>query len=113
MPPTEHPDTAPFWIDELAGDPPRARLGLTQDFIESLSPADRPPEIVGLELLPVGARLLPGDSFGLLQFPDRSVDLRAPFALTILDRNQRAIADPRLVAVSPYDQGWLIEFRRD
>jgi glycine cleavage system H lipoate-binding protein len=100
-----------FWTAPVASDPRRLRFGVTQDWIENLAP-DRPLEIVGLDLLPVGARLRTGDGLGILHLPDRAVDLRAPFPLTILLRNGDALADPRLLAESPTARGWLIEIQR-
>jgi glycine cleavage system H lipoate-binding protein len=109
MPPREDPATASFWLDAIPGAPGRARLGLTEAFLESLVTEGRELEVVGLELLPEGSQLRSGDSLGLLHLPDRAIDLRVPFALTILARNAAVLADPRLVRTSPYARGWLIE----
>lgn len=96
-----------LWCDPLPageGAPGGVRIGCREAWLESLGG-----EPVGLELLPVGSRIYPGDSLGLLHLPERSVDLRSPWSLRITARNVAALADARLVGLSPSLRGWLVE----
>ncbi len=94
----------PFWLEELGGG--RLRLGLSESWLETLTA-----EPVGLELAPPGTRLARGDTLGFLHLAERVHDLRAPAALEVLAVNEAAEADARLVRLSPYERGWLIEAR--
>ena len=101
----EDPSHDPFWLEDLAR-PGCARMGLRESFLETLAE-----ECVGLELAPVGSRLVRGDAFGFLHTGSRTHDLRAPFDLEILALNPAALADPGIVRLSPYGRGWLAEVR--
>lgn len=107
----EDESTDPFWVEELAEDPPghgaRLRLGLSETFLE------RTGELVSVELAPAGTRLLAGDTLGFAHTGTRAFDLRAPFALTIESLNTEALTDTRLVQGSSYHRGWLAIIRRD
>jgi glycine cleavage system H lipoate-binding protein len=95
-----------------AGEAGCLRLGLAADFVELLAPEEASPRPLALELAPVGARLAAGDALGCLHVATGTVDLRAPFGLVVVARNEAALADPRLVVASPHRRGWLIEARR-
>lgn len=82
-------------------------MGLTEAFLEELGG-----EVVGLELAAEGAAVGKREALGFLHTAEKTIDLRAPFALTVLARNAAALDDPRLVGASPYDRGWLAEVRR-
>lgn len=100
----ENAATEPFWIDELAGEESRARVGLTEPFLELIEE-----EVVGLELARPGMALVAGDLLGFLHTATRTLDLRLPFPLKVLAVNEEAVRDARLVRVAPYGRGWLAE----
>ena len=93
--------TYPFWLEET-GEPGRRRLGLSEVYLETLTHP-----LVGLELTAPQTRVNPGDTFGFLHTDSGSLDLRAPLRMEILETNTAALADARLVRVSPYNRGWL------
>jgi glycine cleavage system H lipoate-binding protein len=101
----EDDSTYPFWIEEMSGG--RARIGLSETYLETLGGE----EIVGVELQPVGMRLGPGDGLGFLFTGTRAIDLRAPLACEILAHNELIKNDARLIRLSPYHRGWLMEIR--
>ena len=94
-----------YWVDALGG--ARFRLGLAEGWLERLS-ADP----VALEIAPAGTRVRQGETLGFLHEPGRVHDLRAPFALTVERPNEAAEGDARLVRLSPYARGWLLEGAR-
>ena len=102
----EDASTYPFWLEEAA-EAGRARLGLSEAFLEALGAP-----CVGLELLAAGTRVARGEALGLLHTATRTLDLRAPFGLELLALNPAAVGDPALVRRSPYGRGWLAEVRR-
>jgi glycine cleavage system H protein len=97
--------TYPFWIEEQAGED-RARIGLTEDFLEGLES-----EPVALELASPGSRLERGATLGFLHTGTGTIDLTLPFAIEIVAINEEALADPLLVRRSPYGRGWLAQVR--
>jgi glycine cleavage system H lipoate-binding protein len=101
----EDASTYPFWLEEAA-EAGRARLGLSEVFLEKLGEP-----CLGLELLGAGTRLERGESLGFLHGATRTLDLRAPFALELLALNPAALENPALVRLSPYARGWLAEVR--
>ncbi len=91
----------PFWLEET-GEPGRWRLGLSEVYLETLTHP-----LVGLELTAPPTCVNHGDTFGFLHTDSGSLDLRAPFRMEILETNHAALADARLVRLSPYGRGWL------
>ena len=97
----ENETTYPFWIEEAPPGEP-AKLGLGIAFVEEIKE-----EFVGMELARPGSRLAAGDTLGILYTGTRALDLRLPFAISLASVNAEALADPRLVKLSPYGRGWL------
>ena len=102
----EDETTYPFWIDR--GEDARAvRVGLSERWIETLAAP-----LVGLELMPSGTRLRPGDSLGLLHTSEGTLDLALPFGGEVAAVNEAVGLDPGLIRRSPYHRGWLMDIER-
>lgn len=101
----EDESSYPFWVEDATEG--RARMGVVQAFLEELGE-----EVLGVELAPPETRLARGDTMGFLHTGTRTVDLRVPFGLEIIQINEEAVRDPRLVGRSAYGRGWLAEVRR-
>jgi glycine cleavage system H protein len=82
----------------------RRRVGLNAGWLENRSVS-----VVALELLPVGATVRAGDTFGFLHTPTDTLDLRASVAMHVVAVNGDVLARPRLVELAPHGRGWLIE----
>ena len=100
------PETFPFWTEHQA-ELGLIRIGLTESFLETLED-----DLVGLEWTVFSGHARKADTLGLLHTSRRSIDLRAPFAMEVLEVNSEVLQDPRLVRDSPYCDGWLAEVRR-
>lgn len=103
-----HEDTStyPFWTDRQA-ELEQIRIGLSEAFLEAIDE-----ELVGLDWTVGRGRVRKGDTLGLLHTSHRAIDLKAPFAMEIVNVNDEALQDPRLIRTSPYYEGWLAEVRR-
>lgn len=97
----------PYWLQSYGGDGPWHRLGLDESFLETLEGI-----LVGLELIEPGTHIDVGDTFGFVHLADHTIDLRAPFRMVLIERNDDATSDPRRVRLSPYHEGWLATIQR-
>ena len=52
-----------------------------------------------------------GTAIGFLESPKHFGPIRTPIGGVLLELNQRAIRDPRLVTASPYGEGWVAQLR--
>src|SRR5207249_9126573 len=52
-----------------------------------------------------------GTAIGFLESPKHFGPIRTPIGGVLLELNQRAIRDPRLVTDSPYGEGWVAQLR--
>lgn len=96
-----------FWIGEPDATG-RRRLGISEGWLDQLGGGEAA-EVLGLDLAAAGTAVRAGETFGFIYLPSKTVDLRAPLALRVASRNESALADPRLVSLSPSLRGWLIE----
>jgi glycine cleavage system H protein len=90
------------WI-VLDGD--SATIGIT-DFAQA-----QLGDVVFLELPAKGARLKPGESFGVIESVKAASDLYAPAPGTVLEVNEKLTQNPELVNSDPYGDGWLIKLK--
>ncbi|HLQ60633.1 MAG TPA: glycine cleavage system protein GcvH, partial [Candidatus Acidoferrales bacterium] len=65
-------------------------------------------DVVFLELPKKGAKVAPGDSFGVIESVKAASDLYAPVAGTVVEVNERLAQNPELVNADPYGEGWMI-----
>lgn len=74
-------------------------------------------DILYLELVPAGSPIIRGERFGSVESGKWVGNLIAPVSGTILEYNQDAVADPRLIQEDPYGTGWImkvdVEFESD
>src|SRR5438046_2274972 len=52
-----------------------------------------------------------GTAIGFVESPKHFGPIRTPIGGVLLELNQRAIRDPRLVTDSPYGEGWVAQLR--
>jgi glycine cleavage system H protein len=92
------------WID-LEGE--TATIGIT-DFAQA-----QLGDVVFLELPAKGAKVAPGQSFGVIESVKAASDLFAPVAGTVVEVNERLTQNPELVNSDPYGEGWLIKVKAE
>ncbi|MDQ6919794.1 MAG: glycine cleavage system protein GcvH [Candidatus Dormibacteraeota bacterium] len=68
-------------------------------------------DVVFLELPAKGAKLKPGESFGVIESVKAASDLYSPAAGTVLEVNEKLIQNPELVNSDPYGAGWLVKIQ--
>ena len=88
------------WITEEGG---VATVGITDYAQAQLG------DVVFLELPRAGAKVVAGESFGVIESVKAASDLYAPVAGTITEVNERLAQNPELVNREPYGDGWLIK----
>ncbi len=89
-----------FWVWVREG---RARLGLTPLHQESTG------AVVSLMFEAVGTELKRGEPFGSMEAEKHVGPLKTPLSGRICALNQEVLTNPRLVTLSPYEEGWLVE----
>lgn len=89
------------WLDWHTDN--RVRIGITE-FAQDLLGM-----IVFIELPDIGKHLLQGESYGCLESVKTVSDLCAPLSGQVVAVNERLKANPELVNLSAYEQGWIIE----
>jgi glycine cleavage system H protein len=91
------------WICTEAGD--KAKLGIT-DYAQS-----QLGDIVFLDLPAPGTRLTQSKKMGEIEAVKAVSDLFSPASGQVLEINQAAIDDPKLVNEDPYGAGWLVRLK--
>jgi len=66
-------------------------------------------DVVFLELPKAGAKVAPGEAFGVIESVKAASDLYTPAAGTVVEVNDRLGQNPELVNKDPYGEGWLIK----
>ena len=79
------------------------RVGITDYAQDALG------DIVYVSLPEVGAELADGTAVGELESTKSVSDVYAPFAGTVVARNEALDSTPELVNSDPYGDGWLFE----
>jgi glycine cleavage system H protein len=80
----------------------RATIGIT-DFAQA-----QLGDVVFLELPKAGAKVAPGEAFGVIESVKAASDLYPPAGGTVVEVNERLTQNPELVNQDPYGEGWLI-----
>ena len=80
-----------------------AKVGITGYAAEHIG------DIVFVELPKVGATVMAGSSFGVIEAVKSVSELFAPVSGTVVAINERVAKEPELVSADPYGAGWLIE----
>ena len=80
-------------------------VGITDFAQESLG------EITFVELPSVGITIGKGEFLCTIASQKTMVDLPAPLSGEVVSINQELERDPKLINESPYESGWLVEFR--
>ena len=88
---------------KLEGD--KVRVGL-DDYAQ-----DQLQAIVYVELPEVGASFKKGEPFGVVESVKAVVDCYMPVGGEIIAVNTTLVDSPQLVNESPYDEGWMIDFK--
>ena len=81
----------------------RATIGIT-DFAQA-----QLGDVVFLELPKTGAKVAPGEAFGVIESVKAASDLYAPVAGSVVEVNERLVQNPELVNKDPYGEGWLLK----
>ena len=68
-------------------------------------------DIVFIELPKVGAKLKKHDVFGTIEAVKAVSELYAPVSGEVLEINTRLDAEPALVNMSPYGDGWMVKMK--
>jgi glycine cleavage system H protein len=90
---------------QIAGD--IATVGISKFAVDQLT------DLIMIELPAVGARVVPGKSFGEIESVKAVSDLYAPLAGEVVEVNQQITGNVALLAEDPYDKGWLIKIKLD
>jgi glycine cleavage system H protein len=80
-----------------------AKVGITGYAAEHIG------DIVFDEHPKVGATVMAGSSFGVIEAVKSVSELFAPVSGTVVAINERVAKEPELVSADPYGAGWLIE----
>ena len=91
------------WICPEAGD--KAKLGIT-DYAQS-----QLGDIVFLDLPAPGTRLTQSKKMGEIEAVKAVSDLLSPASGQVVEINQSAIDNPKLVNEDPYGAGWLVRLK--
>lgn len=81
----------------------KATIGIT-DFAQA-----QLGDVVFLELPKAGAKVAPGEAFGVIESVKAASDLYAPVAGSVVEVNERLAQNPELVNKDPYGEGWLLK----
>jgi glycine cleavage system H protein len=84
-----------------------ATVGISKFAVDQLT------DLIMIELPAVGARVVPGKSFGEIESVKAVSDLYAPLAGEVVEVNQQVTGNVALLAEDPYDKGWLIKIKLD
>jgi glycine cleavage system H protein len=68
-------------------------------------------ELVHFEPPGEGAELTAGSSYGEVESVKAVSDLISPLSGTVLEVNQKVVAEPETVNEDPYGDGWLVRIR--
>ncbi len=80
----------------------RLTVGVGSPAVESLG------ELAYLTLAEPGARVARGQSVGSMEAAKMTGEIVSPVSGTIVDRNESALQNPRMVSADPYSAGWLL-----
>ena len=78
-------------------------VGIGSPTIESLG------ELAYLTLAEPGTQVTRGQSVGSMEAAKMTGDIVSPVSGTIVDRNESALENPRMVSTDPYGEGWLLK----
>jgi len=84
-----------------------ATVGISKFAVDQLT------DLITIELPSVGARLVPGKSFGEVESVKAVSDLYAPIGGEVVEVNKAVADDVQILADSPFDKGWLIKVKID
>ena len=68
-------------------------------------------DVVYVELPEIGATLVRGDNFGVIESVKAASDLYMPMGGEIIAANQDLVSSPEMVNQDPYGKAWMIKFR--
>lgn len=68
-------------------------------------------EIEGIEVPSVGSQIKQGEVAWRIRQGKRTLNQLAPLGGTVVAVNEKALKDPSLVNLSPYDKGWLLKIK--
>ncbi|MBD3400201.1 MAG: glycine cleavage system protein GcvH [Candidatus Coatesbacteria bacterium] len=68
-------------------------------------------ELVYIELPEVGEQLEKGTEFGVVESVKAASDLMAPVSGEVVEVNEEAVDEPKLVNDDPYNGGWLVKVK--
>ncbi len=90
-----------LWVkpDEDNG---KLHVGIGSPAIESLG------DLAYLTLAEAGTRVTRGQSIGSMEAAKMTGEIVSPVSGTIVDRNDSALENPRMVSTDPYGAGWLV-----
>ncbi len=77
-------------------------VGIGSPAIESLG------ELAYLTLAEPGTHVVRGQSIGSMEAAKMTSDIVSPVSGTIVERNEPALENPRMVSSDPYGSGWLV-----
>jgi glycine cleavage system H protein len=103
-PPESYPDELRYneehdWA-RIDGD--EATLGITWFAQDSLG------DLVHFEPPEVGAEVTKGSSYGEVESVKAVSDLISPLSGTVVEVNEKVVAEPETVNEDPYGEGWLV-----
>ncbi len=78
------------------------QVGLSSPAIESLG------ELAYLTLAEPGSQVVRGQSVGSMEAAKMTGEIVSPVSGTIVNRNETALENPRMVSTDPYGAGWLL-----
>ncbi|MCP3176929.1 MAG: glycine cleavage system protein GcvH [Desulfuromonadales bacterium] len=80
-------------------------IGITDFAQDSLG------DVVFVELPEVGAEVVAGKSFGVVESVKAVSDIYAPVSGEVVEINEELPETPELINTSPYEDGWMIKVR--
>ncbi|MDW7645976.1 MAG: glycine cleavage system protein GcvH [Desulfuromonadales bacterium] len=80
-------------------------IGITDFAQDSLG------DVVFVELPEVGAEVVAGKSFGVVESVKAVSDIYAPVSGEVVEINEELPDTPELINTSPYEDGWMIKVR--
>lgn len=80
-------------------------IGITDFAQDSLG------DVVFVELPEVGADVVAGKSFGVVESVKAVSDIYAPVSGEVVEINEELPETPELINTSPYEDGWMIKVR--
>lgn len=86
------------WV-EIVGD--EAIIGISEFAVESLG------TITYVELPDEDDDFIIGDSLGLVESEDSSIEIYSPISGTVSQINEALVDEPNIINESPEDKGWL------